>query len=87
MRTVHALVAALVLMVLAGAFSIACSDEDRAERKVPGGTVTTPESSVQKPGDVGVRSHSNVEIFTPNEKPPPQPPSSELYKHEDSQKP
>jgi hypothetical protein len=30
------------------------------------GQVYTPESSIQKPGDTGVRAHTNVEVFTPN---------------------
>ena len=33
------------------------------------GQVSTPESSVEKLGDVGVRSHTNIQIFTPNRGP------------------
>ena len=33
------------------------------------GQVSTPESSIEKPGDAGVRAHTNIEIFTPNRGP------------------
>ena len=40
------------------------------------GQVSTPESSVGKPGDTGVRAHTNTQIFIPNQgaygaQPPP----------------
>jgi hypothetical protein len=40
------------------------------------GQVTTPESSIEKPGDTGVRAHTNTQIFIPNQgaygaQPPP----------------
>jgi hypothetical protein len=31
------------------------------------GQVSTPESSVEKPGDTGVRAHTNIQIFIPNQ--------------------
>jgi hypothetical protein len=31
------------------------------------GQVSTPESSIEKPGDTGVRAHTNIQIFTPNQ--------------------
>jgi hypothetical protein len=31
------------------------------------GQVSTPESSIEKPGDTGVRAHSNTQIFIPNQ--------------------
>jgi hypothetical protein len=31
-----------------------------------GGQVFTPESSIEKPGDNGVRAHTNIQIFLPN---------------------
>jgi hypothetical protein len=31
------------------------------------GQVSTPESSVEKPGDAGVRAHTNTQIFIPNQ--------------------
>ena len=30
------------------------------------GQVYTPQSSIEKPGDTGVRAHTNVQIFIPN---------------------
>ena len=37
--------------------------------QVPPGTgqVSTPESSIERPGDTGVRAHTNLQIFIPNE--------------------
>jgi|GraSoiStandDraft_15_1057317.scaffolds.fasta_scaffold702506_1 hypothetical protein len=34
-----------------------------------GGQVSTPQSSIEKPGDTGVRAHTNIQIFTPNRGP------------------
>jgi hypothetical protein len=31
------------------------------------GQVSTPESSIEKPGDTGVRAHTNTQIFIPNQ--------------------
>ena len=31
------------------------------------GQVSTPESSIEKPGDTGVRAHTNIQIFIPNQ--------------------
>lgn len=31
------------------------------------GQVSTPESSVERPGDTGVRAHTNTQIFIPNQ--------------------
>ena len=33
------------------------------------GQVTIPGSSLEKPGDTGVRAHTNIEIFRPNRSP------------------
>jgi hypothetical protein len=33
------------------------------------GQVSIPESSIEKPGDVGVRAHTNTQIFVPNRGP------------------
>ena len=33
------------------------------------GQISTPESSAEKPGDVGMRAHTNIEIFVPNRGP------------------
>jgi hypothetical protein len=37
-----------------------------AQAPSAGGQVLTPESSNEKPGDIGVRAHTNIEIFRPN---------------------
>jgi hypothetical protein len=34
-----------------------------------GGQVSTPQSSIEKPGDTGVRAHTNTQIFIPNRGP------------------
>jgi hypothetical protein len=31
------------------------------------GQASTPESSIEKPGDTGVRAHTNIQIFIPNQ--------------------
>jgi len=36
-----------------------------AQAQPAGGQVSTPESSIEQPGDTGVRAHTNIEIFTP----------------------
>jgi hypothetical protein len=33
------------------------------------GKISTPESSAEKPGDVGTQAHTNIEIFVPNRGP------------------
>jgi hypothetical protein len=43
------------------------------------GTILTPESSVQRPGDAGTRAHSNVHIYVPPQGRMPRPPPAELY--------
>jgi hypothetical protein len=37
-----------------------------AQAPSTGGQVLTPESSIEKPGDTGVRAHTNIQIFLPN---------------------
>jgi hypothetical protein len=37
-----------------------------AQAPSAGGQVLTPESSIEKPGDTGVRAHTNIQIFLPN---------------------
>ena len=31
------------------------------------GQASTPDSSIEKPGDTGVRAHTNIQIFIPNQ--------------------
>ena len=44
---------------------------DTGYAQVPSGAgqVWIPDSSVEKPGDVGVRAHSNIQIFSPKRRP------------------
>jgi kumamolisin len=42
-------------------------------KQTEGGHVVIPESSIPKSGDAGVRMHTNIEIFVPNEQPQGQP--------------
>src|SRR5436190_10500514 len=54
----------LSIALLAAAFFAA----GNGYAQVPPGTgqVSTPESSIEKPGDTGVRAHTNLQIFIPN---------------------
>jgi hypothetical protein len=38
----------------------------QAQAPSAGGQVSIPESSVEKPGDNGVRAHTNIQIYHPN---------------------
>ena len=38
----------------------------QAQAPSAGGQVSIPESSVEKPGDNGVRAHTNIQIYRPN---------------------
>jgi hypothetical protein len=38
-----------------------------AQAPSPGGQVSIPESSTEQPSDVGVRTHTNIQIFIPNQ--------------------
>ena len=38
-----------------------------------GGYIVIPESSVEKAGDAGTRTHTNVELYFPENAPPPSP--------------
>ena len=58
----------LLLRVVAVAMFLA--DSGHAQPAPSGGQVITPGSSIEKPGDVGLRAHTNIEIFTPNPKAP-----------------
>ncbi len=40
-----------------------------------GGQVSIPNSSIEKPGDVGVRAHTNTQIFIPRRRAPTAPDS------------
>ena len=55
-----------------GVFALALLAVDGGHAQLPsgGGQVSIPRSSVEQPGDTGVRVHSNIEIFIPNLKAP-----------------
>ena len=36
-----------------------------AQEQLRGGQVTTPKSSIERAGDIGLRAHTNIKIFTP----------------------
>jgi hypothetical protein len=56
--------------VRAAALVVALALPAASSAQVPpapgGGQVAVPGSSIEKPGDTGVRAHTNVEIFIPN---------------------
>ena len=54
----------LLLGVVAGAMLSAGSGH--AQLAPTGGQVVTPESSIEQPGDAGVRAHTNIQIFIPS---------------------
>ena len=51
-------------------------------RPVRAGTVEVPQSSVESLSELGIRGHSNVELFVPYGSTPPQPPPREFYEKE-----
>ena len=72
----------LVALVVAVIFAV--SWKLASQESAPGGIVIRPPSSVEKPGDVGVRGHSNVEIFLPKNAPNVGPPPKEFYNPENT---
>ncbi len=58
------------------------ADAGREHRWVGAGVVKVPRSSIERPGDVGVRGHTNLEIFVPDRPVSPQPPPKEFYSNE-----
>ena len=54
----------LLFMVLV--IALLPSPGGHAQAPSAGGQVLTPESSIEKPGDTGVRAHTNIQIFLPN---------------------
>jgi hypothetical protein len=51
-----------------GVLAVAVFAAGNGYAQVPPGTgqVSTPGSSIEKPGDAGVRAHTNIQIFIPN---------------------
>ena len=52
--------------LLALAVAVLAAGSVRAQAPPAGGQISTPQSSIEQPGDVGVRAHTNIQIFTPN---------------------
>ena len=52
-----------------GVLAVALLTTGNGYAQLPPGTgqVSTPESSVEKPGDTGLRAHTNIQIFIPNQ--------------------
>ena len=52
-----------------GVLAIAVFAAGNGYAQVPPGTgqVSTPGSSIEKPGDTGVRAHTNIQTFIPNQ--------------------
>ena len=58
----------MLLAVVAAVTLFGFADSTSAQSRGKG-TVTIPASSVEKPGDIGVRSHTNYRLFVPSEGP------------------
>lgn len=54
---------------------------------LPAARVETPASTVERPGDAGLRGHSNVEIFVPGALGPLEPPPQDFYRTENPRAP
>ena len=54
------------LASLLAAVALPAAGYGQAQPAPGGGQVSVPGSSIEKPGDTGVRAHTNVEIFIPN---------------------
>lgn len=49
------------------AAAMLAADSGYAQLPPTGGQVSIPQSSIEKPGDTGVRAHTNIQIFIPNQ--------------------
>jgi hypothetical protein len=49
------------------AFALLGPNNGYAQVPPGAGQISTPESSIEKPGDAGVRAHTNTQIFIPNQ--------------------
>ena len=54
------------LLYQALAVALLAAGSGHAQVAPGGGQVSIPESSTEKPGDTGVRAHTNIETFVPN---------------------
>jgi len=56
----------MLLLTIASGFALLPGLAGQAQTAPDGGQIVTPPSGIEKPGDVGKRAHTNVEIFVPN---------------------
>jgi hypothetical protein len=57
----------LGVLFLAVAVAMLSAGSGHAQSQPTGGQVVTPGSSIEKPGDMGVRAHTNFQILIPNQ--------------------
>lgn len=55
----------LLSFAMAGGAAVLINLSVQAQTAPDGGRIVTPPSGIEKPGDVGKRAHTNVEIFVP----------------------
>ena len=55
-----------LLLLRAVAGTMLSAGSGHAQLAPTGGQVVTPESSIEQPGDAGVRAHTNIQIFIPS---------------------
>jgi hypothetical protein len=69
-------IAMTAMIVVCTGVASRAADRDLSIKQAPPpgwqgrGTVVTPESSVEKPGDAGKKAHTNTRIFKPDFEPP-----------------
>lgn len=54
-----------VALAITAALSVGVVNVASAQEKHLGGQVTNPASSVERKGDIGLRAHTNIKVFTP----------------------
>jgi hypothetical protein len=58
-----------LLCFVAFVFALIAAAQGYGQTPPAGGQVSTPPSTIEKPGDSGVRAHTNTQIFIPNQAP------------------
>jgi hypothetical protein len=56
----------LVILIVLSVVAILPTGNGYGQAQPTGGQISIPPSSLEKPGDAGVRVHTNIEMFTPN---------------------
>jgi hypothetical protein len=63
---INALLGAAVLMAMLANANATCAQPSASgSPNVSGGSILIPESSLEHPGDAGVRAHTNIGIYVP----------------------